>query len=82
MTQLTPEKQQIEDLQDLSREYERNAALRMSTTLSNSSGDTDSEQPEPWINEPIPVAARERRPPPPVGVRDRRADFYPRRRGG
>lgn len=40
---------QIEDLQNMSREYERQETIRMS----KSSGDTDT-----CINEPIPVARR------------------------
>lgn len=51
-----PSKQeQIEDLANLSREYERQATARMSNTNGNNSPDTHAS--EPFINEPIPVAS-------------------------
>lgn len=86
-TQLTILQQQIDDLQSLSREYERNAALRMNTSLNNTSADTtmadpDATQPEPWINEPIPVAAtRERRRGSDRAYPRGTDSYYPRRRG-
>jgi len=44
-------RQQIEDLQRLSKEHEKQAALRMSNRSSNNG----SQSQEPYINEPIPV---------------------------
>ncbi|MCJ1362158.1 hypothetical protein MMC16_001260 [Acarospora aff. strigata] len=49
---------QIEDLQNLSRQYEEQAAQRMSMSgSSNSSNDAE----QSYINRPVPVTQRERR---------------------
>lgn len=55
--------EQIDDLASMSREYERQEALRMSQNSSTSSTiSNDSRQSEPYINELIPVEpARARR---------------------
>ncbi|KAI9881445.1 MAG: hypothetical protein M1830_000007 [Pleopsidium flavum] len=58
---------QIEDLQNLSRQYEEQAAQRMSMSMNSSSSSSstttassnDSEQ--AYINRPVPVVQRERR---------------------
>jgi hypothetical protein len=52
-----PQQQQIDDLQRLSKEYEKQAALRMSSR-SPSNGNR-----EPYINEPIPVGPGRRNAP-------------------
>jgi len=63
---ITLTRKQIEDLQTLSKEYERQCSLRMTGT-----SDPNSEAQDTYINEPIPVAQRERR--------RRPAESYPRR---
>ena len=52
---LTIKQQQIDDLQSLSREYERQAAMRMGSRLAG-----NNNQAETFINQPIPVGASRR----------------------
>lgn len=50
---------QIDDLKNLSQQYERQAAIRM-TPNSSSSDNTNGNSSEPYINQLIPVGQRDR----------------------
>ncbi|KAJ5760735.1 hypothetical protein N7520_007891 [Penicillium odoratum] len=64
--------EQIDDLATMSREYEKQEALRMTNQIQNTNGHASSRHSEPYINELIPVETSRARRHPEQETRSRR----------